>query len=47
MSCIQIYQCAQKQQTLKKPDFVDQAQCSIGANHMNYSILAETAEKGN
>ncbi len=30
MSCIQIYQCAQKQQTLKKPDFVDQAQCSIG-----------------
>jgi len=27
--------------TKKKPDVQDQAQCSIGANHMNYSILAD------
>jgi len=25
----------------KKPDLANQAQCSIGANHMNYLILAD------
>lgn len=41
MSSTQIFPCAQKLQTLKKPDRRLQAQCSIGANHMNYSILAD------
>ncbi len=38
---LKISACVLSLVTKKKPDVQDQAQCSIGANHMNYSILAD------
>ncbi len=38
---LKISACVLSLDIKKKPDLVNQAQCSIGANHMNYSILAD------
>ncbi len=38
---LKISACVLSLDIKKKPDLVHQAQCSIGANHMNYSILAD------
>lgn len=38
---LKISACVLSLVTKKKPDVQDQAQCSIGANHMNHSILAD------
>lgn len=38
---LKISACVLSLDIKKKPDGDNQAQCSIGANHMNYSILAD------